>query len=114
MKHKQELSTLRTELSKLQSESKTGQKGKDVAQKELEAAKKKLADAETKLKAALTDRQQAVQDKANLERQIKQQSSQTVMLQKNLEKKDAIESKRRESILVVGCRGCLRLAQLAL
>ncbi len=100
-KHKQELAGLRTELSKLQSESKTGQKGKEVAHKELEATKKKLADVETKLKAALADKQQAVQDKANLERQLKQHSSQTAMLQKNIEKKDAMESKRRESILVV-------------
>ncbi len=72
-----------------------------MAQKELEAAKKKLVEAETKLKAALADKQQAQQDKANLERQVKQQSSQTAMLQKNIEKKDAVESKRRESILVV-------------
>jgi hypothetical protein len=78
-----------------------------VAQKELDAAKKKLAEVETRLKGALADKQQALQDRANLDRQMKQQTGQTALLQKNLEKKDAVESKRRESIMVVGGQGVL-------
>jgi hypothetical protein len=39
------------------------------------------------------------QDKANLERQLKQQTSQKSVLEKNLERKDAQAEKRRETIL---------------
>lgn len=41
-----------------------------------------------------------LQDKANLERQLKQHSSRATMLEKNLEKKDALDSKRRDSMMV--------------
>lgn len=43
----------------------------------------------------------ALQDKANLERQLKQQNMRSTMLEKNLERKDAQAEKKRESILVV-------------
>lgn len=76
LKHKQELAALRSETQKLLAESKSGQKGKELSQKELEAARKKLTDTETRLKAVLQEKQTAVQDKANLERQLKQLKSQ--------------------------------------
>lgn len=43
----------------------------------------------------------AVQEKNKLEAQMKQLGSQKSMMEKTLEKKDALESKKRESIMVV-------------
>jgi predicted nucleic acid-binding Zn-ribbon protein len=56
VKHKQEVTALRTELKQLQAESKTGQKGKDLVAKDLEAAKKKLGDLKAKLDAVVQDK----------------------------------------------------------
>lgn len=64
--------------------------------------RKKLGEVEGKLKLVTEEKQKAVQEKANLERQLKMQQSQKLMIEKNLEKKDQIESKKRESIMVVG------------
>ncbi len=73
------------------------------------AHRKKLLDVEVKLKVAVSDRQSAVADKASLEKQLKQQQSQKLLVEKTLEKKDHIESKKRESIMVVGAahRPCM-------
>lgn len=53
---------------------------------------------------ALQEKATAVNEKANFERQLKQHRSQTQTLQTTLEKKDHVESKKRESILVVSIR----------
>ncbi|KXZ43594.1 hypothetical protein GPECTOR_86g388 [Gonium pectorale] len=100
LRHKQEAANLKAELQKLQLESKTGAKGKDLAQKELDALKKRLTDAEAKLRTALQEKAAAIQEKGNLERQLKQNQSQKLMMEKTLEKKDVLESKKRESIMV--------------
>ena len=50
---------------------------------------------------ALQDKQAALQDRATLDRQLKQTKGQQQVLEKNLEKKDVIETKKRESIMVV-------------
>ncbi|GLC74969.1 hypothetical protein PLESTF_001578200 [Pleodorina starrii] len=100
LRSKQEIATLKAELQKLQLESKSGAKGKDLAQKEIDALKKRLTDTETKLRAALQDKTAALQEKGNLERQLKQHHSQKLTLEKTLEKKDALECKKRESMMV--------------
>ncbi|GIL68311.1 hypothetical protein Vafri_21594 [Volvox africanus] len=100
LRSKQEISNLKSELQKLQLESKSGAKGKDLAQKELETLKKRLTDTETKLRTALQEKTAALLEKSNFERQLKQNQSQKLMIEKTLEKKDAIESKKRESIMV--------------
>lgn len=53
---------------------------------------------------ALQDKATAQQEKAALDRQLKQQQGQKLMMEKTLEKKDAIEYKKRESIMVVSRR----------
>jgi hypothetical protein len=60
-----------------------------------------VADLDNKLKAALQDKTTAVQEKSRLEAQLRQSAAQKQLVDKQLEKKDAIESKKRESILVV-------------
>ncbi|GLI69864.1 hypothetical protein VaNZ11_014581 [Volvox africanus] len=100
LRSKQEIANLKSELQKLQLESKSGAKGKDLAQKELETLKKRLTDTETKLRTALQEKTAALLEKSNFERQLKQNQSQKLMIEKTLEKKDAIEFKKRESIMV--------------
>lgn len=63
--------------------------------------RKQTVEIQGKLKAALADRVAAIADKANLERLMKQSKSQALTLEKTLEKKDAVENKKRESILIV-------------
>lgn len=65
------------------------------------ACRKRVTELDTKLKVALQEKATAVSEKANLERQLKQHRSQTQSLQTTLEKKDQVETKKRESILVV-------------
>ena len=67
-------------------------------------SRKRLTDLEAKLKAAVADRQAAVAEKATLEKQVKQQQGQKMLIEKSLEKKDQIESKKRESIMIVSIR----------
>ena len=50
---------------------------------------------------ALQDKAVALQEKSNIERQLKQNQSQKIIMEKTLEKKDALENKKRESIMVV-------------
>jgi hypothetical protein len=47
------------------------------------------------------DKQQAVAEKSSLEQQLKQAQGKNLIIEKSLEKKDQIESKKRESIMVV-------------
>lgn len=63
--------------------------------------RKKAGDMENKLKTAMSEKMAAVQEKSKLEAQLKQFNSQKSMLERTLEKKDAMESKKRESIMVV-------------
>lgn len=100
MKHKQELAAVKGELQKLQVQSKSGEKTKGQLEKEMDNCKKKLVEVETKLRAALQEKQQALQDKVQFERQWKQLSSQQNMIEKNLQKKELMADKRRESIMV--------------
>lgn len=72
--------------------------------------RKKLVEVENKLKVAVADRQTAVAEKANLEKQLKQQQGQKLLIEKSLEKKDAMENKKRESIMVVrGAASCVHV-----
>jgi Mg-chelatase subunit ChlD len=64
-------------------------------------SRKKITDLEGKLRVAVQEKTNAVQDKANLERQLKQQASRVQILEKNLEKKDVQADRRRESMMVV-------------
>lgn len=66
--------------------------------------RKRLAEVEGKLKVALQERAAAVADKATLDRHLKQQQGQKMIMEKTLEKKDQIENKKRESIMVVSAR----------
>ncbi|GAX77261.1 hypothetical protein CEUSTIGMA_g4707.t1 [Chlamydomonas eustigma] len=100
LKFKQETAALKSDLQKLQLESKTGNKGVELATKEIDALKKRLTDTETKLKVAVSDKQAAVAEKATLEKQVKQQQGQKLLIEKNLEKSTQIESKKRESIMI--------------
>ena len=100
MSHKQEVSSLKAELQKFQLESKTKGKGEEMAGKEVEALKRKVVDLDAKLKLAVTEKQAAVAEKGNIERQLKQASGQKLLIEKSLEKKDQLESKKRESIMV--------------
>lgn len=77
----------------------------------LAPCRKQTVEIQSKLKAALADRVAAIADKANLERAMKQSKSQALTLEKTLEKKDAVENKKRESILVVSI---LRMFSLAI
>ncbi len=193
LKHKQEVSSLKSELQKLQLETKTGAKTKEMASKELDTlrweggrkrcgglgvrggalstpatgtstravrpravaengalhhavlacargCRKKVVDLEAKLKVALQDKTTAVQvrasrlrsapawsrgelgaltepacawcvpggrvaqDKSKLEAQVRQYEGQKQLMQKSLEKQGAIESKKRESIMIVSGR----------
>ncbi len=67
--------------------------------------RKRLTDTEAKLRAALQDKAAAIAEKGNLERQLKQFQGQKMLMEKTLEKKDALESKKRESIMVVRITG---------
>lgn len=71
-----------------------------MASKEVEALKRRTIDLDAKLKLAMTEKQAAVAEKANIERQLKQASGQKLLIEKSLEKKDQLESKKRESIMV--------------
>lgn len=70
--------------------------------------RKKLVEVENKLKVAVADRQTAAAEKAHLEKQLRQQQGQKLLIEKSLEKKDAMENKKRESIMVVrGAASCV-------
>ncbi len=60
-----------------------------------------MIDVESKLKVAVADKQAAAAEKANLEKQLKQEQGQKLLMEKSLEKKDVIENKKRESIMIV-------------
>lgn len=68
-----------------------------------------MTDTEAKLRAALQDKAAAIAEKGNLERQLKQFQGQKMLMEKTLEKKDALESKKRESIMVVSITGVWRV-----
>jgi hypothetical protein len=68
------------------------------------ARRKRLTDAEAKLRVALQEKATAAQEKGALERQLKQFQGHKMLMEKSLEKKDAIENKKRESIMVVSAR----------
>ena len=60
---------------------------------------------EAKLKLAVSEKQAAVAEKATLDKQLRQQTGQKMLIEKNLERKDQMESKKRESIMVVSVAG---------
>ena len=62
---------------------------------------------------AVGDKQQAVAEKASLEQQLKQAQGKNLIIEKSLEKKDQIESKKRESIMIVSAAALMNLPPTA-
>ncbi|XP_017405878.1 kinesin-like protein KIN-7O isoform X3 [Vigna angularis] len=96
------IQTLEKDLSCLTSS--TVAKDRETTRKELEKVKTKLKEIESKLKIAIQEKTKIEGEKAYAEREIKQLRGQISLLERDINKRDSLAGRRRDSIVERGSK----------
>ncbi|XP_014502744.1 kinesin-like protein KIN-7O isoform X2 [Vigna radiata var. radiata] len=96
------IQTLGKDLSCLTSS--TVAKDRETTRKELEKVKTKLKETESKLKIAIQEKTKIEGEKAYAEREIKQLRGQISLLERDINKRDSLAGRRRDSIVERGSK----------
>ncbi|XP_002988432.2 kinesin-like protein KIN-7O isoform X2 [Selaginella moellendorffii] len=101
--HEDECSKLKLEILALQKDlsgvkALPSEKEKDSLRKELEKSKTKLKETEAKLRTTLQDKSKLEAEKANFDRELKTLRSQSTLLQRDIDRKESLADKRRDSM----------------
>ncbi|XP_019429712.1 PREDICTED: kinesin-like protein KIN-7O isoform X2 [Lupinus angustifolius] len=91
------IQTLEKDISSLTSSSLA--KEREVLRKDLEKTKTKLKETESKLKIAIQERTKLEGEKAYAEREIKRLHGQNSLLERDINKRDSVAGRRRDSIV---------------
>ncbi|QCD99399.1 centromeric protein E [Vigna unguiculata] len=84
--------------------SSTVAKDREITTKDLEKAKTKLKETESKLKIAIQEKTKIEGEKAYAEREIKQLRGQISLLERDINKRDSLAGRRRDSIVERGSK----------